>query len=60
MSQGVSGNGYHVVTLDLGHLNCANEPVHISLGEGIEFILRFKQTAKDGDYGKIVMERMAK
>lgn len=60
MSEGVRDNGYSKVTLDLGNLNCANEPIHISLGEGVEFILRFKQTAKDGDYGKIVMERMAK
>ena len=60
MTYPIRGNGFREIIIDVGHLNCMEEPYHINLGEGVEFILRFDCSARKGDFGKIKLERMAK
>lgn len=51
----IKGNGTKKLEINIGILNCWNEPYAIDV-DGKKFILRFKQTAKDGDYGKLTLE----
>lgn len=59
MTNPISGDGYKVVKIDIGHLNNMNEPYVVKVGENAKFILRFKCTAKDDDYGTLTLEAMA-
>lgn len=60
MSDPISGNGYKIVTINMGALNCVGEPYVVEVGENCKFILRYEHSIKDGDYGKLILEAMAK
>lgn len=51
----IKGNGTKKLEINMGILNCIGEPYAIEV-DGKKLILRFKQTGKDGDYGKISLE----
>ncbi len=58
MTNPIRGNGYNIVTIDMGILNCVNEPYLVDVG-GKKFILRYKNSAREDDYGKLTLEAMA-
>lgn len=51
----IKGNYTKKIEIDMGTVNCIGEPYAIDI-DGKKLILRFKQTGKDGDYGKITLE----
>lgn len=51
----IKGNGTKKVEINMGILNCIGEPYSIEV-DGKKFILRFKQSAKENDYGKLSLE----
>ncbi len=54
----IKGNGTKKIEIDMGKVNCINEPYVIDLS-GKKFILRYKSSITEGDYGKITLEAMA-
>jgi len=58
MSNGISGNGYRIVTIDMGRISCVNEPIIIDL-KGTQFILRYKAGDDDAHFGKVTLEALA-
>jgi len=59
MTNAIKCNGTKKITIDMGHLNCINEPNIINL-DGCEFILRYNTRIDGNAYGVIVLERLAK
>ncbi len=54
----IKGNGTKKIEIDMGKVNCINEPYMIDLS-GNKFILRYKSSITEGDYGRITLEAMA-
>lgn len=59
MTNGIENNGCKIITIDMGNINCMNEPMIINLN-GIDIIMRYKCSARDDDYGKLTLEATAK
>ncbi len=51
----ISGNGYKKVKINLGTLNCFEEPYFLTVGKK-KMILRFKWSARENDHGVITLE----
>ena len=58
MTKGVTGNGTSKIILDLAHLNCASDPIIIDLF-GTQFILKYNGLVKEGEFGKMYLEKCA-
>lgn len=50
-------NGSTKVTLHIGALNCIGEPYVLDVG-GCKMILRFHQSARKDDFGKMTFEKV--
>jgi len=55
---GIKGNGYKKVEIDMGTVNCRDEPNVIDLN-GHKFILRYKTGNTEHDFGRIILEALA-
>ncbi len=51
----IKGNMTKKIEINMGILNCIGEPYSIEI-DGKKFILRFKQSGRDDDYGKLYLE----
>lgn len=55
---GIKGNGYKKVEIDMGGINCADEPNIIDLN-GHQFIIRYKAGDNVTTFGNITLEALA-
>jgi len=58
MTNPISGDGTRKIKIDIGTINCLNEPYAIDLN-GTKIILRYKCSGDDHDFGEITLEATA-